>query len=121
MRGNANPIADRLDLGAGARITGDLDYRARTPRSPEAAARVDGAVRYDEPLVDESAERGTACGVVFWFWQTLAALLTGILVVALSRGVVQRLVASIAEETMLGALLGFAAFLVVPVTRELPW
>ena len=53
--------------------------------------------------------------MAFWLWQTLAALLAGILVVALFRGVVQRLVTSIAEETTLGALLGFTAFLLVPV------
>ena len=52
---------------------------------------------------------------MLWFWQVLAALLTGIVVVAALRGVVERLVASIAEETTLGALLGFTAFLLVPV------
>ena len=114
LHGDANVIADRLDLAPGARITGDLDYRTRTPLSPEAVARVEGAVRYEDPPVDED-ESGTAWGFVFWFWQTLAALLAGILVVALFRGVVQRLVVSIAEETTLGALLGFATFLVVPV------
>ena len=114
VHGDANVFADRLDLAPGARITGDLDYRTRTPLSPAAAALVEGVVRYEEPPVDE-AERGvTAWGVVFWFWQTLAALLSGLLLVALFRRGVQRLVASIAEETTLGALLGFAAFLLVP-------
>ena len=115
VRGDANFIADRLDLAPGARIIGDLDYRARTPLSPEAAAQVTGTVRYEEPRIDESEEGGAAWGVLLWFWQALAALLTGILVVALFRGIVQRLVTSIAEETTLGALLGFTAFLLVPV------
>ena len=114
VRGNANLIADRLDLAPGARITGDLEYRARTPLSPEAAALVEGSVRYNEPRIEERGERRRVWGVVFWFWQTLAALLTGIFVVGLFRRVVQRLVASIAEEATLGALLGFAAFLLVP-------
>ena len=114
VNGNANFIADRLDLAPGARITGDLDYRTRTPLSPEAAARVEGAVRYEEP-VEDPEEGGAGFGFLFWFWQVLAALLTGIVVVALFRSVVQRLVASIAEETTLGALLGFTAFLLVPV------
>ncbi len=112
--GDAAIRADRLDLEPGARITGDLDYRARTPLSPEAAALVEGAVRYEEPPPEEAG--GTAWGVVFWFWQMLAALFTGIVVVALFRGVVRRQVASFAEETKLSALLGFAAFLLVPVT-----
>ena len=113
--GDANFIADRLDLAPGARIIGDLDYRARTPLSPEAAALVEGTVRYEEPRDDETDESGAGFGVLLWFWQTLAALVTGLLVIALLRRVVQRLVTSIAEETTLGALLGFTAFLLVPV------
>ena len=112
--GDANLTADRVDLAPGARITGDLQYEARTPLSPEAAALVDGEVRYEEPPDDE-AEGGTPWGWVFWFLQTLAALLTGIVVVALFRGVVQRLAGSVAEQNTLSALLGFAAFLLVPV------
>ena len=114
VNGNANVIADRLDLAPGARITGDLDYRARTPLSPEAAAQVEGAVRYEEP-VEDPEDGGGGLGFLFWFWQVLASLLTGIVVVAALRGVVERLVASIAEETTLGALLGFTAFLLIPV------
>ena len=115
VNGDANFIADRVELAPGARITGDLDYRARTPLSPEAAAQVAGAVRYEEPRPDEREEDGASLSVAFWLWQTLAALLAGVVVVALFRGVVQRLVTSIAEETTLGALLGFTAFLLVPV------
>ena len=115
VNGDANFIADRVELAPGARITGDLDYRARTPLGPEAAAQVEGAVRYEEPVEDPDDGGGGGFGVVLWFWQVLAALLTGIVVVAALRGVVERLVASIAEETTLGALLGFTAFLLVPV------
>ena len=111
--GDANLIADHVDLQPGARITGDLQYRGRTPLSPEAAALVDGEVRFEERVDDES-EGGTPWGVVIWVLQTLAALLTGIVVVALFRGVVQRLAGSAAEQTTLSALLGFAAFLLVP-------
>lgn len=52
---------------------------------------------------------------MLWFWQTLAALLSGILVVAAFREAGQRLVVSMSGETTLGALPGFATFLVVPV------
>ena len=114
VHGDAEVVADRLDLAPGARITGDLEYRGRTPLSAEAATRVEGAVRYD-PQADESEARGTRWGLLFWFWQVLAALLTGGVVVGLCRGVVQQLAASIAEQTLFGALLGFAAFLLVPV------
>lgn len=115
VQGDANIIADRLDLSPGARITGDLDYQTRATLSPEAAAQIGGAVRYQEPPDEEPDEGGGGWGVVFWFWQTLAALLTGIVLVALFRRVVQRQVASLAEETTLSALLGFAAFLLIPV------
>ena len=111
--GDATFIADRVDLEPGARIRGDLTYRARTPLSADAAALVDGAVRFEEQVDD--AEGGTPWGLVFWVWQTLAALLTGLVVVALFGGVMQRLVGSAAGQTALSALLGFAAFLVVPV------
>ena len=115
VRGDANVIADRLDLAPGARIDGDLDYQTRMPLSPQAAALVEGAVRYREPPTDEADAGGTPWGFVFWFWRTAAALLTGIVVVALSQRSVQRQVASFAEETTLSALLGFSAFLLVPV------
>ena len=114
--GDARLVADRVDLAPGARIDGDLDYRARTPLSAEAAARVAGAVRYREPVVEED---GIADSILFWSWQTGAALLAGLLAVAAFRRVVQQLVSAVAEETTLGALLGFGAFLIVPVAAVL--
>ncbi len=113
VEGDANLIADSVDLEPGARITGDLQYQARTPLSPEAAALVDGDVRFEERVDDES-EGGTPWGLVISVLQMLAALLTGIVVVALFRGVVRQLAGSAAEQTTLSALLGFAAFLLVP-------
>ena len=118
--GDANVIADRLDLAPGARIDGDLDYRTRIPLSPEAAARVAGAVRYEEPTdEDDEDDGGVAGSLLFWSWQTGAALLAGMLAVALFRRLVRQLVSAVAEETTLGALLGFGAFLIVPVAAVL--
>ena len=121
LRGDANLVADRIDLAPGARIDGDLDYRARTPLSPEAAARVAGTVRYDEAVEEDAADEDGSAGILTWrllfrIWQVGAALLTGLLVVALFRRVVQHLVTVIAGETTAGTLLGFAAFLIVPAT-----
>ena len=113
--GDANVITDRLELGPGARIDGDLDYRARIPLTPEAAARVAGTVRYEEPTDDDDSDDSAAGSVLFWSWQAGAALLAGMLAVALFRRIVHQLVAAIAGETTLGALLGFGAFLIVPV------
>ncbi len=116
VRGNANVIADRLDLAPDARIEGDLDYRTRIPLSPEAAARVAGVVRYQEPIDEDDEDDGSAArSLLFWTWQAGAALLAGMLAVALLRPLLQRLASAIAGETTLGALLGFGAFLIVPV------
>ena len=113
--GDANVIADRIDLAPGSRIDGDLDYRTRVPLSPEAAARVAGTVRYKEPSDEDDDGGGVVGSLLFWGWQTGAALLAGMLAVALSRRVVQELVSALAGETTLGGLLGFGAFLIVPV------
>ena len=116
VRGDANVIADRLDLAPDARIEGDLDYRTRIPLSPEAAARVAGAVRYEEPIDEDDEDDGRAAwSFLFWTWQAGAALLAGMLAVALFRPLTQQLASAIAGETTLGALLGFGAFLIVPV------
>ena len=110
IRGDANVIADRLDLEPGARIEGDLDYRTRIPLSAEAAARVGGEVRYEEPVDDEDGG-----GALFWSWRTGAAMFAGLLAVALFRRLMGQLVSTVAGEPTLGALLGFGAFLIVPV------
>ena len=115
VRGDAYVIADRLELAPGARIDGDLDYRTRLPISAEEAARVGGTVRHTEPIGDEDSGGGWIGSILFWGWQAGAALLAGLLAVALCRRFVQQFVAAIAEQTTLGVLLGFGAFLIVPV------
>ncbi len=114
VQGSADIETDRLELAPGARILGDLDYTARTPLGPEAIDQVAGTVRYNE-VVDEDEEGGiTTWGVLFWTWTTSAALLAGILIVALFRRVVPSLVSAVEGQAVIGTLLGFAAFLVVP-------
>ena len=110
--GDAILRADRVSLGPGARIVGDLDYRARTPLSPEESARVQGTVRFDE--VEDESSGLTVGRVLFWGWQTAAALLAGLLAVRLFRRIVPQLVSAITENTTVGALFGFAAFLMIP-------
>lgn len=115
LGGDARLIADRLDLAPGARIEGDLVYTAATPLDAEAAARVAGTVRFDAAAAEEEESSGSATSsLFFWLWQTIAALVTGLLAIALFRGVVQRLATAIAGEATVGGLLGFGAFLVVP-------
>ena len=113
VQGSANIATDRLELAPGARILGDLDYTARTPLSPEAIARVAGAVRFNE-VVEEEPGGITTWGVLIWIWLTSAALFAGILSVALFRRLVPSLVSAVEGQAVIGTLLGFAAFLVVP-------
>ena len=112
--GDAIIRADRLSLAPTAQIVGQLDYESRTPLTPEEEARVGGAINFDE-IVDDEDDSGSAAGsFLFWGWQTGAALLAGLIAVALFRRVIPRAVSAIAENTTVGALLGFAAFLMVP-------
>lgn len=114
VRGNVRVETDRLVLGPRARIDGDLVYESRTPLSPEEVARVGGTVRFDEVVDDDGSSGATTGGLLFWVWQTGAALLAGLLMVALFRGFVPHLGGMLAGNTTVGALLGFAAFLMVP-------
>ena len=112
IRGDTHLLTDRVTLGPGARIIGDLDYRARTPLSPEEAARVQGTVSFDE--VEEEDSGLSFGGLIFWGWQTTSALVAGLLAVLLFRRVVPQLISAIADNTTAGALIGFAAFLLIP-------
>jgi cytoskeletal protein CcmA (bactofilin family) len=114
VRGSAYLRADRVSLAPGAHIDGDLTYRARTPLTPDEVARVAGTVRAN-PLVDDGLEGGTPWSAIFWAWQTVAALLAGILVVALFRGFLLAVASVIPEKATVGTLLGFATFLIVPI------
>ena len=115
LRGDARLIADRVDLAPGARIEGDLVYASSTPLDAEAAARVAGTVQFDVAAEEEQEDSaGGGASLFFWLWQTGAALVTGLLMIALFRGIVQRLATAIAGEATVGGLLGFGAFLVVP-------
>ena len=115
VRGSADLTADRVSLAPGAHIGGNLNYRARTPLSPEEFARVAGTVRVNELVDEDDPEGSIAWSVVLWAWQTSAALLTGILLIALFRGLLLLVTSAIAGKTTVGTLLGFAAFLIVPI------
>ncbi len=119
IRGSANLQGDRISLDPGARIEGDLTYRSRMPPSPEELARVVGTAREAERAEEEDAEEdagGISAGsIMFWLWQTVAALLMGTLIIALFRGVLLFVASSIPKKATVGTLLGFVAFLVIPI------
>ncbi len=116
IRGSANLKGDRISLDPGARIEGDLTYRSRMPLSQEELARVAGtAKRAEEEEAEEDAGGISAGSIMFWLWQTAAALLMGVLIIALFRGVLLLVASSIPEKATVGTLLGFVAFLVIPI------
>ncbi len=119
IRGSANLQGDRVSLDPGARIEGDLTYTSRVPLSPEELARVAGTARATEQEDDveeeEESDGITAWSVVFWLWQVSAALLMGTLMIALFRGALLLVASAIPEKATVGSLLGFAAFLIIPI------
>ena len=117
VRGGATIRAETIDLAPNAYIGGDLDYTARTPLSPEALARVSGTVQFtpaSEVGGDDEDAGITTWSVAFWIWMTSAALLSGLILVALFRRLVPSLVSAVKGQAVIGTLLGFGAVLAVP-------
>ena len=119
VRGNATLRGDRVSLDPGACIEGNLTYESRVPLSQEELARVAGTARererHDEDDEEEDAEGITMGSVIFWAWQVSAALLMGTLMIALLRGVLLLVASAIPQKATIGTLLGFAAFLIIPI------
>ena len=120
VRGNARLQGDRISLDPGARIEGNLTYDSRVPLSQEELARVAGTARERERHDEEDDEEEDAGGittgsVIFWAWQVSAALLMGVLIIALLRGVLLSIASAIPQKATVGTLLGFGAFLIIPI------
>jgi hypothetical protein len=111
--------ADALTLGPQARILGDLTHSSREFEQ-EDGAQVAGEIIYKERPREEDDDDGISvfC-IVWWSWGTLSAMLVGLLSVALFRRMVPAITRTIGSETMMGTLVGFGAFLVVPAASLL--
>jgi len=117
VRGDVEVRADRISLGPGAAIEGDLIYTARKELEIENADAVKGEIVFKERVEDDEDEDDpflTTSGFFWWAWSMIAALLVGFVLLALFESKVPSLVASIDDEPMLGTLIGFGSFLVVP-------
>ena len=115
VRGDANLTADRIILAPEAEILGDLRYSSRRPLRPGAADRVAGTITAIEDVDDTDAAGFAWWQILLWVWQTLAALLTGSVLVVLVGPVLNRTVAALGGRATIATLIGFAAFLIVPI------
>jgi cytoskeletal protein CcmA (bactofilin family) len=119
VAGNAEIEADALTLTSNCRIAGDLTHLSRQFRQHE-GAEVAGRVIEEEPEEVEEEDEGISLfGIVLWFWGTLSAMLIGLIWVVALRRLVPSIKHAIGGETMMGTLIGFGAFLVVPAASLL--
>jgi cytoskeletal protein CcmA (bactofilin family) len=115
---NAHVEADALTLTSGARILGDLTHSSREFEQ-EDGAHVAGEIIYEEKPKEDHDDGISVFSVIWWCWGTVSAMLIGLLSVALFRRMVPAITHTIGGETMMGTLIGFGAFLVVPAASIL--
>ncbi len=114
---NAKIVCEAAHLTPGARIEGDLVYESRKELTPSPASQVGGQVQY-EPKTDKNKkeERGfSAKGVLWWLFWTIAALLVGLVGLALFRRSGPAIAATVGTDTLGSLGVGFIAVIVVPV------
>ncbi len=116
--GNARVEADAVALLGKANILGDLTYASRKELELEDGATVVGQTIILESE-DEDEESSRAVNVGWWIWKTLSTTLVGLVLIALFRGIVPLVTATLNSEALMGTVIGFGAFLVVPVAAGL--
>ena len=119
--GSAEIDADAIHLGPATRIGGDLHYASRRELEREEGAEVAGNTVFKEKVEDEEKQQGgsRAFAVAWWLWWTAASMLAGLVTLALVRRLAPGVAHAVGTESMLGTLIGFAAFLVVPAAALL--
>ena len=117
--GDARIEADAVKLGSAARIAGDLTYTSRRELERDDGAVVGGEVVREEQPQEEDDDSGGTFGVVWRIWSTLSAMLVGLVLVALFRRFLPDVQRTISGEAVMGTLIGFGAFLVVPAASLL--
>jgi cytoskeletal protein CcmA (bactofilin family) len=119
VAGSAKIEADVLTLTSNCRIAGDLTHTSREFEQHEGAEVAGQIIFEEEPEEVEEDEGISLFGIVWWCWATLSAMLIGLVWVAALRRLVPAISRSIGSETMMGTLIGFGAFLVVPAASLL--
>lgn len=121
VRGDARLEADAIRLGETARLGGDLSYTSRRQLEMGDGAIVAGETTFEEkiPESDDDSPFMSKFGMFLLVWRTIAAMIVGLIAVALSRRFLPAVLAAIREETVTGGMIGFGAFLVVPAAALL--
>jgi cytoskeletal protein CcmA (bactofilin family) len=114
--GDTEAELDVLKLRSGAQLAGNLSHTTREFESADDAVVLGETIEHEKKARSKSKKSGgiSAFSVGFWFWSTLAAILLGLVLVALFRRAAPAVSATIQSEGMMGLLIGFGAFLVVP-------
>jgi len=114
---NAKLVCEAANLTPNARIEGDLVYESRRELSPSPAGQVGGKVQY-EPKADKkkNSEGGfSSKSVLWWLFWTIAALLVGLVGLALFRRSGPEITATVGRDALGSLGVGFIAVIVVPV------
>jgi cytoskeletal protein CcmA (bactofilin family) len=114
--------ADEIRFGDGAQLLGNLTYHARKELDPELTGSVTaGEVVFEEKRDDDEEDEPwlTTSSIMWHLWANVAALLVGIVVVALFRGEAPRLTERVGRESVMATLIGFGTFLMVPTASAL--
>ncbi len=118
---NAYLKCEAVHLMPDARIEGDLTYRARKKLDLVGTTQVGGRVLYEEKKDDEEkGKHGLSLkGVLWWMWHTLAALVVGLLGLALFRRSGPEIAATVGTDAPGSLGVGFITAIVVPVAAIL--
>lgn len=116
--------ADDITIRESAHIYGDLTVKSEKPADIEQGAIITGEIIYKKvDTHDEDAKEIFALAPVFAFFVTLwkimcfiAKLIAGIVIIAISRRFVRRVVNSLVKMPWISLLVGFLALIVVPIT-----
>jgi len=112
---NADLEADRIELGAEARIAGDLTYAARKEVEFDAERIVGGEVLVKELAeTEESASWLSPFNIAVRIWLALSTMLIGSVLIALARPAIPAIVEPIGRDALVGGLIGFGIALIVP-------
>jgi len=107
--------ADTIEIREGARLGGDLSYVSRRElHVPDGV--VAGEVAYEEQVDDDEEDDGglTVFGAIWWLWFTGSAMAAGLISVRIGRDFAPFALRAIDNEALVGGLVGFATFLLVP-------
>jgi cytoskeletal protein CcmA (bactofilin family) len=110
--------ADEVRIEPGARIGGDLVYTSRKELDLPSGI-VAGDVRFERKVEDEPEGGDFAWHLFTRIGFALAALVVGLSALAIFRRTAPALVAPVAGEPLVGFVVGFFAFLVVPAASFL--